>query len=1176
MSAVAGPEARAVLPLPRLRLVLAITAVLAAVVAGASPRLGAPQRAAAGSGNWTGAYYTYDPTTKAFTGSAIATVNENPSANPSTAPSLDKFWALAPQDPNGNYIAGVPQDNFGVRWTRTDTYPAATYRIALTTDDGMRVYVDNTLVLDAWFDQPPTTYWVDYAISAGSHQLKVEFYDAGGGATARVTVQDVATLPPGWTGQYFANQTLSGTPVFTRNDGDAINFNWQTGSPDPSIPVDHFSARWTRTITFNEGVYQFSTTSDDGSRVFVDGQLVVNAWQDQNIVTTTANKQMTAGAHQVVVEYYENAGGAMMQFTYQYRPDLGGFVTDAIGGLNLPTAFAFAPDGRIFVTEKSGNVRIIKNGVLLATPFYTVSPASDYHDRGVLGIALDPNFASNGYMYLAYTYDNNPSCIDKPKTDQVIRIMASAANPDVADAGSKVVVLGRDTGPPASSCTSATAAARICDITVNSVSTSGVWTTAVPHRLAVGNSITLEGPISDAVPVIVEGTYTIGQVISSTQFRVSQIGGLTQAGTTTVFYKTDGDCIPMDEDSHSIGALKFGPDGALYVAIGDGSSYWTVDGYALRAQDINRFNGKILRVSVAPGSLGQGLPDNPFWNGNPNATRSKVWVYGVRNDFRFNFKPGTGTLYAGDVGWDTWEELNVIPQGGGGNLGWPCYEGFPQQPGYAAFQECQSLYSAGTAKAPLITWDHSVGTAAAVGGTFTGLNGYSSKYQNTYFYADYATNQISVLKVDASDNVASGSQQIFSTAGSGPVDLETGPEGDVYYLAINAGELRHIRYVGDNRPPVAAAAATPNAGNVPLTVSFSSAGSGDPDPGQTITYDWDFGDGSPHDSTLNPSHVYTTKGNYAATLTVTDPFLLTATKTLLIQAGNTPPVATIASPADGSHYNVGDTIAFSGSGTDAQDGSEPPANLAWSVVMYHCLDITYSSCHTHPQMTVTGTGGSFPVTDHGDFTYFVIYLTVTDSGGLTNTKQVTITPNRVNISFNSIPPGIIIAIDSGTGTAPFTHSVPTGSSHVVYASSPQSPGGSPKVFSSWSDGGVQQHALLANADATYTVTFVDPPTATATSTPTPTASATATSTDAPTPTSSPADTPTLTATSGSSPCADFNGDGVVNVADLTLFAGHFGIDIASPAYDAIYDLNHDGVINIQDLVLFANEFSKFC
>ena len=126
-----------------------------------------------------------------------------------------------------------------------------------------------------------------------------------------------------------------------------------------------------------------------------------------------------------------------------------------------------------------------------------------------------------------------------------------------------------------------------------------------------------------------------------------------------------------------------------------------------------------------------------------------------------------------------------------------------QQPGYAAFTQCQDLYSAGGVTAPLYQWDHSAGTAAAVGGAFTGANGYSSAYQNAYFFGDYAVNRISALKLDASNNIIPGSLLTFTTAGDGPVEIEIGPEGDVYYLAINANEIRRIHFVGDNRPPIA-------------------------------------------------------------------------------------------------------------------------------------------------------------------------------------------------------------------------------------------------------------------------------------------------------------------------------------------------------------------------------------
>ena len=145
-----------------------------------------------------------------------------------------------------------------------------------------------------------------------------------------MTVQDVATLPPGWNGQYFSNQNLQGTPVFTRNDGDTINFDWDTGSPSGVVPADHFSARWTRTFTFSDGVYQFVNDQRRRLARLRRRTARLNAWQDQSLITTAANKQMTAGQHTVVVEYYENGGDAAMEFDYQFRPDLGGFVTDTV------------------------------------------------------------------------------------------------------------------------------------------------------------------------------------------------------------------------------------------------------------------------------------------------------------------------------------------------------------------------------------------------------------------------------------------------------------------------------------------------------------------------------------------------------------------------------------------------------------------------------------------------------------------------------------------------------------------------------------------------------------------------------------------------------------------------------------------------------------------------------
>lgn len=1028
-----------------LRATLAAVAALCALIAIVP---GAPAPAVAANGSWTGEYFN----NLTLTGSPVLTRDDGPT--------LDFTWEDGPGP-------GVSADNWSARWQRTDTYTAGTYRLTVTGDDGVRVIVDGGLVLNAWVDQPPTTYFTDVALSAGSHTVRVDLYDTSNAATVKLTIQDVATIPQGWQGEYFNNKTLSGSPARTRNDGENIAFEWNASAPGSPFPGvignDNFSVRWTRQIDFAEGVYQFTTVSDDGVRLYVDGQLILDFWINQAPTVHSANKQMTAGQHTVVLEYFEAGGGASAYLDIIFRPELGGFVTEPIVTIpDVATAFQFAPDGRIFVAEKDGDVQIVQNGAMLPAPFYTVSPVNDYRDRGLIGITLDPNFATNGWVYLAYTYENNASDPGGLKTAQVIRVRGATPASNVADPATKAVLLGSQTGTPGK-------------------------------------------PSCENWPAT-------------------------------------ADCIPSDYDSHSVGNLRFGADGMLYVATGDGASYASVDVRALRAQNIDRLSGKILRVNPATGA---GLSDNPFYSGNTSDTRSKVWAYGMRNPFRFNFKPGTNLILGGDVGWDSWEEINKITAGL--NLGWPCYEGADQQPGYAAYAQCQALYTAGTATPPLHTYAHPP-SSAAVGGAFTGANGYSSAYQNTYFWGDYPRDQISVLRLDGASNLVPGSVDVFSSSGDGPVMIEVGPDGDIYYMSILTGEIRAIRFVGDNRAPVAVAAGSPTGGALPLTVNFSSAGSNDPD-GQSITYDWDFGDGAPHSTAANPAHEYTIAGSYTATLTVTDPLFRTDTATVPIQAGNTPPVATITSPLDGSHYDIGQTINFTGTATDADQGTLPPSSMEWSIVFVHCTDETFTDCHTHPGVPATGASGSFFADDHGDFTYFDLSLTVTDAGGLQDTETISLTPNRVTLSFTSNRAGVQIAVESTSQTVPFTRSVPRGSGQTLFAPSPQTAtGGATVYFSAWSDGGAQQHDVTANADTTYNAVFADPtptptPTPTATNTPTPTAALTFTPTPTvtPTPTATPVpptgtatSTPTPTATSTPTPTAcagDIDCDGVTDAGD---------------------------------------------
>jgi len=192
---------------------------------------------------------------------------------------------------------------------------------------------------------------------------------------------------------------------------------------------------------------------------------------------------------------------------------------------------------------------------------------NDYWGHGMIGLAVDPNFASNGYVYLAYTYENNAADYSGTKTARLTRVTAVG---DTASRSSETVILG------------------------------------------------------------------------------------TVTGTSCQNFPAGADCIPSDNPSHSVGQIRFDASGNIFFNSGDAASFNVVDTLALRAQDLTSLAGKVMHVSP----LGAGLSSNPFWTGDASANKPKIWAYGVRNPFRFNLRSGAYP-YAGDVGWDTWEEINA-------------------------------------------------------------------------------------------------------------------------------------------------------------------------------------------------------------------------------------------------------------------------------------------------------------------------------------------------------------------------------------------------------------------------------------------------------------------------------------------------------------------------------------
>ncbi len=525
-----------------------------------------------------------------------------------------------------------------------------------------------------------------------------------------------------------------------------------------------------------------------------------------------------------------------------------GFVQETVvEGLDRPTAFAFAPDGRIFIAEHAGRIRVVHQGVLQAEPFVDIRDhVNTAVQRGAMGIAVHPGWPAVPYVYLAYTYEPPEAQgypLEGARVSRVSRFRADPANLNRAQPGSETVILGTNS-----------TFAHIGD----------------PSRMN-------HKPYSCQNP---DGSYV-------------------------------QDCVANEGNSHTLAQLAFGPDGMLYVGSGDGINYSAGN---LRAQSVDSLNGKILRIHPITGA---GLPDNPFYNGDPQANRSKVYALGFRYPFRFAFRPGTREIFVGDVGRDRWEEINrVVP---GGNYGWPCYDG-PEL--NATDPECQPLLSGrtGPVRQALYAYPHGEGRGAVIAGDFVRGGGFPAPYRNTYFYADFNSATIDFLTFEGRD--AQGQEQVLSHVFSAPamtaVQLTFGPDGALYVLYYGYGTLARIRYVGEgNRTPVAVAQATPVRGPAPLTVQFTGSNSSDPD-GDRLELRWDLGDGT-ITGEHNPSHVYTKPGRYTVRLTVTDLLGASAQATLTVEV-------TGAGPAP-----EGQTTATSPSQPPPTPGPSEPEPLATPV-----------------------------------------------------------------------------------------------------------------------------------------------------------------------------------------------------------------------------------------------------
>ena len=722
----------------------------------------------------------------------------------------------------------------------------------------------------------------------------------------------------------------------------------------------------------------------------------------------------------------------------------GVFVEEVVfSGLQQPTAVRFANDGRVFVAEKSGLIKVFEN-LDDATPTVFADLRTEVHnywDRGLLGLALHPSFPNSPWVYVSYTRDAE----------------IGGTAPRWGSPGATGDPCPTPPGPTDDGCVASGRLSRL--------EASG--------NVMVGAEQVLINDWCIQFP-----SHNVGEIVFGPDGALYLGGGDGADFTGGIDYGQDGQ--PPN------------PCGDPPVGVGGDQTIPSAEGGSLRTQDLRTtddpvtLDGTIIRVDPT----GAALADNPMASSDdPNERR--VIAYGLRNPYRMEFRPGTNELWVGDVGWRRWEEINRIENPADGvvdNFGWPCFEGAGRQHGWdvANLTLCEDLYvddSDGTpaVRRPEFAYDHAESVdpndGCELGGSVTGLAflptnsvAYPAEYRGALFFADYTRGCIWVAPADDGGLPDFSQVRLFREA-SQPVDLQIGAgiEGGLYYVDHGGGTVRRIVY---DAPPQAVATADPQWGPVPLTVQLDGTGSFDPG-GGPVTHAWDLDeDGEFDDSTSpTPTYTYTEARDYTARLRVTDSQGTSDGATVVISAGNTPPEAVIDTPAPGATWGVDDQIPFSGHASDAEQGTLPASSLTWAIILHHCAP----TCHQHTLQTLADTEtGSFVAPDHDYPSHLELRLTVTDARGLQDTASLRLDPRTVGLTLASEPSGLDLTAGGTTGPAPFTITVIEGSTVTISAPSPQTRDGADYQFESWSDGGTPTHQIVVSADMTVTAVYQAP------------------------------------------------------------------------------------------------------
>ena len=492
---------------------------------------------------------------------------------------------------------------------------------------------------------------------------------------------------------------------------------------------------------------------------------------------------------------------------------------------------------------------------------------------------------------------------------------------------------------------------------------------------------------------------------------------------------------------HMGGALHFGPDGKLYVAVGDHQDFSA-------PQFLGSVRGKMLRIN-SDGSIPS---DNPFYNQTSGINRA-IWARGLRNPFTFAFQPGSGRMFINDVGQELYEEINNGTPAG--NYGWPASEGPNNTGGFDA---------------PFYWYDHSQGCSIAGAAFYNPTNEqFPPSYVGKFLFGDYCGGYIKTIDPTDASSVAT-----FATGIEGIVDIDVASDGSLYYLArgadLNAGNVGRITF-GQSGAPVITTHPQDQTASVGESVSFGVVASGN----QPLSYQWQR-DGADipgaTESTYTIDSVAQGDDGARFRVVVTNPVnAATSDEATLTVTANQAPVATITAPAAGTTFRAGDTINYSGTGVDPEDGDLPGSAFTWQVDYY-----TNNLVRPFIPATSGQTSGSFVVPTTGVYkrpdVFYRIILTVRDSGGRTHTTSRDITPITSTVTLATNVAGLTLTLDGQVVEAPHTFGSVVNFQREIGAPSPQLSGSVNYEFVGWSDGGAIVHTIhTPDDDTTYTATF---------------------------------------------------------------------------------------------------------